>query len=272
MNKKNVVYFPYLPNSQLEDNKRCKQIMNDLKNDPFIFHRKKVDLNNNKNIEGENNNQELLFLQKKHDKSIISYNSFMKNKSAAIDMNARNYLDYINNKKNYENSIINSRNINNYNNKENNYFSTLNTDDKNIRDRLLYNKKSLTEKNIFARNIKIIDRPKNDFIAGNVKARRSDITNPDYFDRIGSEVIKRNNEVLSYNLNEAERKLKLRISRNKVNDNISMSPEKIRNEKYYNIGESTLDINPIINKGSYFCKYFLNRKTNNFRKKSDIMI
>ena len=114
MNKKNVVYFPYLPNSQLEDNKRCKQIMNDLKNDPFIFHRKKVDLNNNKNIEGENNNQELLFLQKKHDKSIISYNSFMKNKSAAIDMNARNYLDYINNKKNYENNIINSRNINNY--------------------------------------------------------------------------------------------------------------------------------------------------------------
>ena len=277
MKNKNVVYFPYLPYSQIEDNKRYKQIVNKMENDPFIYHKKKTDLIN------DNNNQELLFFQNEHDKDINSYNSFMKNKSNTIDINARNYLNYISHEKriNEKNGIHSRNNYNNYNNGENinkenyNYFSTLNNDNissNNIKDRLIYSKKSPTEKNIFHRNIKIIEPTKNNFIAGNVKARRSDITNPDYFNGIGVEIIKRNNELLNYNLNEAERKLKMRFSKNRINDNISISPEKIRNENYYNIGESTLDINPIINKGSYFCKYFLNRKNNNFRVKSDIMI
>ena len=84
--------------------------------------------------------------------------------------------------------------------------------------------------------------------------------------------MKLNNDIMNYNLKEAEKKMnKKKInSRNYINEDISLGPEKIRNIKYYNIGQSSLNINPILNKGSYFENELKNRNNNN-RKKTDLM-
>ena len=85
--------------------------------------------------------------------------------------------------------------------------------------------------------------------------------------------MKINNDIMNYNLKEAEKKMKRKKinGRNSINEDISLGPEKIRNINYYSLGESSLSINPIINKGSYFENELKNRNNNN-RKKTDIMI
>ena len=50
MKNKNVEYFPYLPYSQIEDNKRCQNILKEMEKDPFTFHKKKSSLMNLYNI------------------------------------------------------------------------------------------------------------------------------------------------------------------------------------------------------------------------------
>jgi len=280
--EKNLEYFPYLPYSQVEDNKRCQQMLRQIKNDPFTFHKKKssltnlIRINNQKDIK---ENQELLFFQRRHDKDINSYNNFMKRKNETIDANARNYINFILNHKPKENKLKNQIDLNAF--KENinsniNKFPRLNQSNSNIniknediekRQILFNNNKSSTQKNIFIDNNK-----KQEFIA-NLKKRRTDITNPFYFNEIGEEIMKINNDMMNYNLKEAEKKMnKKKInSRNNINEDISLGPEKIRNINYYNLGESSLYINPILNKGSYFEKELKNRNNNN-RKKTDLMI
>ena len=142
--------------------------------------------------------------------------------------------------------------------------SNLNIDNKETEKSSLYFnlKKNPTEKNIFTK--------KSEFIAGNVKIKRSDITNPSYFNEIGEEIMKLNNDVMNYNIREAQKKLNKKMM-NK-NEDISISPEKINNRDYYNIGESTLNVNPIINKGSYFQNELKNIKKYYGRKRTDLMI
>ena len=279
MKSKNVEYFPYLPYSQIEDNKRCQNILKEMEKDPFTFHKKKSSLMNLYNInlqKDSGENQELLFFQKRHDKDINSYNNFMQKKSSTIEANARNYLKYISHPININNlskrrsqkdysSIkenINS-NINNLSTLTHSN-SNLNIDNKETEKSSLYFnlKKNPTEKNIFTK--------KSEFIAGNVKIKRSDITNPSYFNEIGEEIMKLNNDVMNYNIREAQKKLNKKMM-NK-NEDISISPEKINNRDYYNIGESTLNVNPIINKGSYFQNELKNIKKYYGRKRTDLMI
>ena len=279
MKNKNVEYFPYLPYSQIEDNKRCQNILKEMEKDPFTFHKKKSSLMNLYNInlqKDSDENQELLFFQKRHDKDINSYNNFMQKKSSTIEANARNYLKYISHPININNlskrrsqkdysSIkenINS-NINNLSTLTHSN-SNLNIDNKETEKSSLYFnlKKNPTEKNIFTK--------KSEFIAGNVKIKRSDITNPSYFNEIGEEIMKLNNDVMNYNIREAQKKLNKKMM-NK-NEDISISPEKINNRDYYNIGESTLNVNPIINKGSYFQNELKNIKKYYGRKRTDLMI
>lgn len=279
MKNKNVEYFPYLPYSQIEDNKRCQNILKEMEKDPFTFHKKKSSLMNLYNInlqKDSDENQELLFFQKRHDKDINSYNNFMQKKSSTIEANARNYLKYISHPININNlskrrsqkdysSIkenINS-NINNLSTLTHSN-SNLNIDNKETEKSSLYFnlKKNPTEKNIFTK--------KSEFIAGNVKIKRSDITNPSYFNEIGEEIMKLNNDVMNYNIKEAQKKLNKKMM-NK-NEDISISPEKINNRDYYNIGESTLNVNPIINKGSYFQNELKNIKKYYGRKRTDLMI
>ena len=279
MKNKNVEYFPYLPYSQIEDNKRCQNILKEMEKDPFTFHKKKSSLMNLYNInlqKDSGENQELLFFQKRHDKDINSYNNLMLKKSSTIEANARNYLKYISHPININNlskrrsqkdysSIkenINS-NINNLSTLTHSN-SNLNIDNKETEKSSLYFnlKKNPTEKNIFTK--------KSEFIAGNVKIKRSDITNPSYFNEIGEEIMKLNNDVMNYNIREAQKKLNKKMM-NK-NEDISISPEKINNRDYYNIGESTLNVNPIINKGSYFQNELINIKKYYGRKRTDLMI
>ena len=277
--EKDLEYFPYLPYSQVEDNKRCQNILKEMEKDPFTFHKKKSSLMNLYNInlqKDSGENQELLFFQKRHDKDINSYNNFMQKKSSTIEANARNYLKYISHPINI-NNLSKRRSQKDYSSiKENinsniNNLSTLTHSNSNLnidnketgKSSLYFNlKKNPTEKNIFTK--------KSEFIAGNVKIKRSDITNPSYFNEIGEEIVKLNNDVMNYNIREAQKKLNKKMM-NK-NEDISISPEKINNRDYYNIGESTLNVNPIINKGSYFQNELKNIKKYYGRKRTDLMI
>lgn len=278
MKNKNVEYFPYLPYSQIEDNKRCQNIIKEMKKDPFTFHKKKSSLinlyyiNKQKDV-GEN--QELLFFQKWHDEDINSYNNYMKRKSSTIEANTRNYLKFISNpniinlrksrnqiyynpiKENKSSNINNISSLNHSNNNVNIQIKQLNQQELNFNI-----KKNPTEKDIF--------KKRDELIKNNAKFRRSDIPNPSYFNEIGEEIMKLNNEAMDYNIREAEKKLYKKIT-NKYDD-ISLSPEKIQNINYYNLGESFLDVNPLINKGSYFQNELKNAKKYNGKKKSDLMI
>lgn len=278
MKNKNVEYFPYLPYSQIEDNKRCQNIIKEMKKDPFTFHKKKSSLinlyyiNKQKDV-GEN--QELLFFQKWHDEDINSYNNYMKRKSSTIEANTRNYLKFISNpniinlrksrnqiyynpiKENKSSNINNISSLNHSNNNVNIQIKQLNKKELNFNI-----KKNPTEKDIF--------KKRDELIKNNAKFRRSDIPNPSYFNEIGEEIMKLNNEAMDYNIREAEKKLYKKLT-NKYDD-ISLSPEKIQNINYYNLGESFLDVNPLINKGSYFQNELKNAKKYNGKKKSDLMI
>ena len=278
MKNKNVEYFPYLPYSQIEDNKRCQNIIKEMKKDPFTFHKKKSSLinlyyiNKQKDV-GEN--QELLFFQKWHDEDINSYNNYMKRKSSTIEANTRNYLKFISNpniinlrksrnqiyynpiKENKSTNINNISSLNHSNNNVNIQIKQLNQQELNFNI-----KKNPTEKDIF--------KKRDELIKNNAKFRRSDIPNPSYFNEIGEEIMKLNNEAMDYNIREAEKKLYKKLT-NKYDD-ISLSPEKIQNINYYNLGESFLDVNPLINKGSYFQNELKNAKKYNGKKKSDLMI
>jgi hypothetical protein len=293
--EKEVEYFPYLPYSQTEDNQRCKQMLNRIAKDPFTFHKKKNSLMNLLNINNQrdtNKNQELLFLQKSNDSDINLFNDFMKKKSDTIDTNSRNYLNYItqgitkvnrfnfhtsqkkNNRQKYR---INYDSIKENINSNNNDFLTLNnnkllnSDYIEIEKKRLFfsNKNNTTEKNIFN------NRNKPGYVQVNAKKRRTDITDPFYFKEIGEEITKLNNDTMNYNITEAENKNKTKniYSRNnRIEEEISISPEKIRNSNYYNLGESSLSINPILDKGSYFENEFQNLKFNHNRKKSSFCI
>ena len=280
MKNKNVEYFPFLPYSRIEDNKRCQHILKEMEKDPFTFHKKKSSLinlyqiNNKQKDVGEN--QELLFFQKWHDKNINSYNNFMKRKSLTIEANTRNYLKFIS-YPNINNNLSKSRHQNYYNSlKENldsniNDFSKLNHCNSNLnrnykeidKKALNFNlKKNPSEKDIF--------KKRHELALGKMTYRRSDITNPSYFTEVGEEIINFNKDVMNYNIREAEKKYTKKKMHKK--DDITLSPEKIQNLNYYNIGESSLNVNPIINKGSYFQKELKYSKKYNGRKKTDIMI
>ena len=278
MKDKNVRYFPYLPYSQLEDNKRCQNIIKEMEKDPFTFHKKKISFinlchnNKEKNI-GEN--QELLFFQKWHDKNINSYNNYMKRKASTIEANTRNYLKFMSHR-----NIINlrkPRNENYYNPIKENINSNINDISKlnHCNSNLNINNKEIDKKELNFNNKKnqieeYILKKSAELMKSNVKFRRSDITNPSYFNEIGEGIMKLNNDAMNYNIREAEKKYNKKLM-NKYDD-IPLSPEKIQNPNYYNIGESSLNVNPLINKGSYFHNGLKNVNNYNGRKKTDLMI
>ena len=278
MKDKKVKYFPYLPYSQIEDNKRCQNIIKEMERDPFTFHKKKISFinlchtNKEKNI-GEN--QELFFFQKWHDKNINSYNNYMKRKASTIEANTRNYLKFMSHR-----NIINlrkSRNENYYNPIKENINSNINDISKlnHCNSNLNINNKEIDKKelnfNIKKNQIEeYILKKSAELMKSNVKFRRSDITNPSYFNEIGEGIMKLYNDAMNYNIREAEKKYNKKFM-NKYDD-IPLSPEKIQNPNYYNIGESSLNVNPLINKGSYFQNGLKNVNKYNGRKKTDLMI
>ena len=289
-------YFPYLPNSRIEDNKRYKYIREMMEKNPFTYHKRKnvsssMDFNNfritpnnnsnqNKNkintnlkdnniidnSNGNNINQELLFFQRENDKYIDSYNSFMKQKSSTIENNAQKYLNYITqNKRPY--NLDNKKNTFSNNGK----FFINNTgplsNDSRGRKKILFENKSasnikeapMRNNGEFAYNTIEVD--KKNFIPSLIKARGSDITNPFFYDRIAKEIIKKNQEMMDYNLKESENKfIKNRNLSKYSDDKLAVAPGKINNPNYYNLGESKLDKNPILSKGQYSPSFTRNYK------------
>ena len=274
-------YFPYLPYSQNEDNKRYKYIYEIMERNPFTYHKKKnyssifddnkfipnhnfyniqneknYNLNNKNNLNGNN---DLLLFQKANDKYMESYNIFMKNKSSIIENNAQNYLNYL-----YQNKKLNEINdkekVNDYNilhNIKNQFSNDL------IRKKyLLQQNKSATNINTYnMKNINKKEEKKIDFIPNNIKTKGSDITNPFFYDHIAKEIIKKNQEVMDYNIKESENKyIKKRNKLKYLDDKLPLAPGKINNPNYYNLGESVLDKNPILNKGEYSPSFSRNYK------------
>ena len=291
-------YFPYLPNSRIEDNKRYKYILEMMEKNPFTYHKRKnvsssMDLNNyritpinnnnpnqNKkminfnlidnntidNSNGNNINQELLFFQRENDKYIDSYNSFMKQKSSAIENNAQKYLNYITQNQNAYN--ISNKRINFPNNGEySNDTGPLSNEYRGRKKFVLEKNKSACNLNeIPLRNNKefaynTIEVDKKNFIPSLIKARGSDITNPFFYDRIAKEIIKKNQETMDYNLKESENKFIKKRNLSKYSDEkLAVAPGKINNPNYYNLGESKLDKNPILSKGQYSPSFTRNYK------------
>ena len=261
-------YFPYLPSSKNEDNKRYKYMLNKIEKEPFIFHKKKnssfvfkkhyyISQNNNLDLNKNQNkvNQELLFFQNDNDRYINSYNNFMKNKSDLIKENALNYLNYISQKNKLSNTDITNSfepKINFLNNSQ-----LLNQPKK-----ILTKNKSLPNIKIPFRNLKkeeiklkLAETDKNNninFVPRIIKARGSDITNPFFYDQVARDIMQKNYEVMNYNLKESENKFFLKKKIPKYSDEkIALAPGKINNPNYYNLGESKLEKNPILNKGIY---------------------
>ena len=286
-------YFPYLPNSRIEDNKRYKYIRDMMEKNPFTYHkRKNISFNNNYNTildnqnqnkimqndnisitnnidnsNGNNINQELLFFQKANDNYIDSYNSFMKQKSSTIENNAQRYLNYItNNKSSFNNKKNLLRNDEEFNNNLNNNLP-INNELKGRKTNLYEKTKSAIDINAFPLinnneyNNQTIEVDKRNFIPSNIKARGSDITNPFFYDCIAKEIIRKNQETMDYNLKESENKFNKKKKLSKYSeDKLAIAPGKINNPKYYNLGESSLDKNPILNKGEYTPSFSRNYK------------
>ena len=241
----------------------------------------------NKNFSLNNNDLETLIFQKDHDKYMNLYNNFMKRKTSKIEENAQNYLKFlVKFKKSFQinNILTSSQNTTNNNSISNTYinkssiFYNFNnhtipiSNQFRVRKHFLLGKKSPSEVNIFSprnSNDSIIEYDKDNFIAGNIKTKNSDITNPFFYNGVAKEIIKLNQETMDYNKRESENKYKQKKSNQRhLNNDITLSPEKIHNPNYYNIGESSLEINPIINKGHYSISY--SRNYNSFNKqKSD---
>ena len=269
-------YLPYLPSNKLEDNKRYKNILDKIEKEPFVFHKKKntsfyfdnhcyISQNNLDLSKKENKvNQELLFFQNENDKYIDSYNYFMNKKLNKIRENAENYVNYIS-QKNKLNNTDNKNELKNYLN---------NSHLMNSAKKTLFRNRSLPDIEIPFNsykkdeyNFKLSETGKNNnnFVPRLIKARGSDITNPFFYDRVASDIIQKNHEVLNYNLMESERKYNKKKKLPKYSDEkIALAPGKINNPNYYNLGESSLDKNPILNKGIYNPSFSYN--ANYFRR------
>ena len=311
MKLKKLTYFPYLPNSRIEDNKRYKYIRDMMEKNPFSYHRKKNIFSNfnenpNSNIdnikENDQNNKflindqenESLIFHNNHDKYMNLYNNFMQRKTSTIEAHAQNYLNFliklkkpfqINNtpNKNISNKIlITSRNNNNFQSLSpiNNNSSPINFFNNNTislsneirgRKHFLKEKTTPSESNIFSqnnnKNSTENETQNENFIAGKINSKHTDITNPFFYNGIAKEIIRMNQETMDYNRKESEKiyQKKKKNLRYYEND-LPLSPEKINNPNYYNIGDSSLEINPIINRGNYSLSYSRNYKGFNRQK------
>ena len=84
--------------------------------------------------------------------------------------------------------------------------------------------------------------------------------------------MEKNQEVMAYNMKVSENKFRKKLITPKFSDDkIALAPGKIKNPNYYNLGESFLDKNPILNKGIYSPSYsfnanYFNRYKNVFGK------
>ncbi len=258
--------------------KRNEEIEKVLKNDPFLYHKKKYVIssrfNDGDTKEGDDTNNELLVFQDENKKHINTLKNKINKKSFIIEENANNYLNYMMNEKNFNNknmktepgqrnkrytqlikSGIQSLSPNKYALNKNLLFSNYqnNTLDKKFNMNDPYNYNSID--NIHNMN-KAFSYDENNFLPIiNTKKSASDITDNNYYDKISRQLkIKFNKNYLDYN-QEMINKRKSPNNVNKMpyiktNNELTLPIGGISNPNYYNLGESKLSSNPIVNPGN----------------------
>ena len=258
--------------------KRNEEIEKVLKNDPFLYHKKKYVIssrfNDGNTKDGDDTNNELLLFQDENKKHINSLKNKINKKSFIIEENANNYLNYMMNEKNFNNknmktepgqrnkrytqlikSGIQSLSPNKYALNKNLLFSNYqnNTLDKKFNMNAPYNYNSID--NIHNMN-KAFSYDENNFLPIiSTKKSASDITDNNYYDKISRQLkIKFNKDYLDYN-QEMINKRKSPSNANKMpyiktNNELTLPIGGISNPNYYNLGESKLSSNPIVNPGN----------------------
>jgi len=258
--------------------KRNEEIEKVLKNDPFLYHKKKYVIssrfNDGDTKEGDDTNNELLVFQDENKKHINTLKNKINKKSFIIEENANNYLNYMMNKKNFNNknmktepgqrnkrytqlikSGIQSLSPNKYALNKNLLFSNYqnNTLDKKFNMNDPYNYNSID--NIHNMN-KAFSYDENNFLPIiSTKKSASDITDNNYYDKISKQLkMKYNKDYLDYN-QEMINKRKSPSNANKMpyiktNNELTLPIGGISNPNYYNLGESKLSSNPIVNPGN----------------------
>ena len=258
--------------------KRNEEIEKVLKNDPFLYHKKKYVISSRfsdgDTKEGDDTNNELLVFQDENKKHINTLKNKINKKSFIIEENANNYLNYMMNEKNFNNknmktepgqrnkrytqlikSGIQSLSPNKYALNKNLLFSNYqnNTLDKKFNMNYPYNYNSID--NIHNMN-KAFSYDENNFLPIiSTKKSASDITDNNYYDKISKQLkMKYNKDYLDYNL-EMINKRKSPSNANKMpyiktNNELTLPIGGISNPNYYNLGESKLSSNPIVNPGN----------------------
>jgi len=229
-----------------------------LENNPCKYHKKKNCFSSgyyDSDLNGKNSNQELLLFQKENERNINLFHNYIKFKSQFIEKSKNNYLNFIKNEKEKKYKINNIRTLNNSKSLSLSLFSNDQKNDSNINSNY-YNDFS---KNVNKYSYRL---PKYG------RYKRSDITNPNYFDNIiKTLVLKKNTNILNYNKNIYKRKYPKRNYLSFDNE-LPLPPGRINNLKYYNLGESKLKSNPIVSPGNhFFSPYFIenyNKKKSEF--------
>ena len=259
----------------IQEVKRNEEIEKVLKNDPFLYHKKKYVIssrfNDSNTKEGDNTNNELLVFQDENKKHINTLKNKINRKSFIIEENANNYLNYMMNEKNLNNknmktepgqrnkrytqlmkSGIQSLSPNKYAINKNLLFSNYqnNTLDKKLMNNNPYHYNSIDNMN------KAFSYDENNFLPIiNTKKSASDITDNNYYDKISRQLkMQFNKNYLDYN-QEIINKRKSPNNSNKMpyiknNNELTLPIGGISNPNYYNLGESKLSANPIVNPGN----------------------
>ena len=259
----------------IQEVKRNEEIEKVLKNDPFLYHKKKYVIssrfNDSNTKDGDNTNNELLLFQDENKKHINTLKNKINRKSFIIEENANNYLNYMMNEKNINNknmktepgqrnkrytqlmkSGIQSLSPNKYAINKNLLFSNYqnNTLDKKLMNNNPYHYNSIDNMN------KAFSYDENNFLPIiNTKKSASDITDNNYYDKISRQLkMQFNKNYLDYN-QEIINKRKSPNNSNKMpyiknNNELTLPIGGISNPNYYNLGESKLSANPIVNPGN----------------------
>ena len=275
--------------------KRNEELENILKNNPFMYHKKKYVISskfNDEDIKDDNKiNQELLLFQDENKKHINTLKNRINRRSFLIEENANNYINYMIKEKN----LKNNNNIQTEPTPNNNRYSRLyksgiqsllsnNYDsDKNNLLFLNYNgncseRKINLKNNSYQHNsISNIHNIKNDFShdeSNFLPKIVSDITNNNYYDKISKHLkIQFNKNYLNYNQflinNKKSQNHLYKIPHIKNNSELALPPGGISNPNYYSLGESKLSSNPIVNPGN---RNPIFSHLNNHKLKSEFVI
>ena len=275
--------------------KRNEELENILKNNQFMYHKKKYVISskfNDEDIKDDNKiNQELLLFQDENKKHINTLKNRINRRSFLIEENANNYINYMIKEKN----LKNNNNIQTESTPKNNRYSRLyksgiqsllsnNYDsDKNNLLFLNYNgncseRKINLKNNSYQHNsISNIHNIKNDFShdeSNFLPKIVSDITNNNYYDKISKHLkIQFNKNYLNYNQflinNKKSQNHLYKIPHIKNNSELALPPGGISNPNYYSLGESKLSSNPIVNPGN---RNPIFSHLNNHKLKSEFVI